>query len=193
MKSGCFRSVFDKSQLDDFKKKFIGCCEASTKIKGQIMRSVDPNNKMIFPWYQKTMESQIKSITGDHFNTIVAMFTNWTLPVHVHQDFIDLPGDRKGRNYKSFLIPLNVDGDPAKCNLASTVTFNKRPNQNAVRDHEKLFSHMEMDDVKQYSIESIHQWNFGDLIWWYSDQYHASSDFTTKANYKEAFVVHTYV
>lgn len=193
MNSGCYRLIFDKDELDNFKNKFIGCCEASTKIKGQIMRAIDSKNQMLFPWYQKTLESKLQFITNDKFNTIVAMFTNWTYPVNIHQDFIELPGNKKGKNYKSFLIPLNVDGDTNLCSLASTVTFTKRPNQNAISDHKKLFSHMKIDDLKQYTIENIHQWNFGDLIWWYSDQYHASSDFTNKATYKEAFVIHTYV
>lgn len=193
MKSGQLSGVFRQSDLKIYKDNFEKFCDITQSPKSQIMRAIDANNKKIFPWYKNTLEKKIKESTNQDFKTIVALYVKWIRPVGIHLDLIELPLNTKGINYKSFLIPMGVDGDADKCHMASTVVMKQGSNPNAIDDQNRLFRHVELEKLKHFTIADEYTWGVGDIIWWTSDQYHASSDFTQTNSNKEAFVIHTYV
>lgn len=150
---------------------------------------------------------QLLAPIADHFDTdpqlIFAFFLECVTPLRIHQDLTTVP-DPQGQPYLSFVIPVSVDNDPAKCHRASTLIMDQwdyedmddlpAVDNNVQYLHGKELSHVPLEWCSKFTLKKQVTWNAGDLIWWDSRLAHASDNFLLNGcTSKQAIVMHTYL
>lgn len=194
LKSGIIKNIFSEQQLENWKNVFKKYCVPTKSKLGDDCFGIDINSTRAYLWYTKELFPEIKRIFDRaDLKTIFAMYAKFTRPFQIHHDVKPIPNNMKGQNYISCLMPLAVNGDPKLCNQVSTAVFDEKENPSFEDDHNNLFQHCSIEDLKKFTVRENYNWNRGDLIWWDSRLYHSSCDFTQKFKNKEAFVIHTYV
>ena len=171
---------------------------------------LDKHNKA-YPWFSKTILQPLRNQFHPRLDLIYGMLLHSTHPFAVHADHFETP--KQGQQYKSFLIPLNVDGDPKLCCNSKTIIFDQTDKLNVISpnptsEHLPLISpeasalsiydvdltHIPKDTARVLSVKMSATWHNGDLIFWDSLLLHTSSDFKAKGYlFKECIVVHTYI
>ena len=144
-------------------------------------------------WFRKTFMNRIAAKFDPDMKLIFGVLLDCYTPLGIHVDLKDIP-DPQGTHYLSFLIPYSVYNQTELCNAASTLIFDELSDgTNNVRGIEKL-SHLPAEEADRYSLRQDLIWNCGDLLWWSSELYHASSDFLKIGHQsKQGIVIHTYV
>jgi len=171
---------------------------------------IDKKNKA-YPWFEKTVLQPIRNKFHPKLDLIFGMLLHSTYPFGVHSDHFKL--SVAGQQYKSFLIPVNLDGKSNNLTDAKTIIFdqidehammpvNPRKDRlselplhlSAVKDWNQDLSHIPRETAEVLSVKLSATWHKGDLIFWDSLLLHTSSDFNSKGySFKECIVIHTYI
>ena len=170
---------------------------------------LDKHNKA-YPWFSKMVLQPLRNRFHPRLDLIYGMLLHSTNPFAVHADHFATP--TLGKQYKSFLVPLNVDGAPDLCYGSKTIIFDQtdelnRISPNPTAAHLPLLSpeisamsivddltHIPEATAEVLSVKLSATWHKGDLIFWDSLLLHTSSDFRSKGyRFKECIVLHTYI
>ncbi len=201
--SGHISNIFSSTELGMMKSMLLkaemtkGYQTGSTHNNVQVSEHYGVDQKsIVYPWIKKLILSKTKKHFGS-FDICFVSLNNSHEPFGIHFDHhIHEKLQLNGQYYFSFLIPLSVEDDQSKCDLASTIIFDsydfKDRQQNAVQYHKDLLSHCKLHDLQKVNIQKIYNWSYGKLIWWDSKLLHASGSFNNFNN-KQCLVGHTYV
>ena len=171
---------------------------------------IDKKNKA-YPWFSKAVMQPLRNKFHPRLDLIYGMLLHSTNPFAVHADHFATP--TPGEQYKSFLVPINVDGEPDLCSGSKTIIFNQidllnqlSPNPNgsqlpklppdisAIEIWKNDLTHIPLETAEVLSVKLNATWHRGDLIFWDSLLLHTSSDFKSKGHaHKECVVIHTYI
>jgi hypothetical protein len=190
---GTVDNFFDHTSMAKFTeifKKFN-----FSKGEGNAYHGID-NTHLGYLWFKKFILDPVAQEINPDLKLIFGMFLDCIAPFQIHTDLKPLP-EANARHFLSFLLPCSVDNDPALCNLASTLFFDVRTDDQTPdisHLHDTHLSHVPFEETYKYSLQKELKWNVGDLIWWDSKLNHVSSNFL-KNGYKskQAIVFHTYV
>ena len=152
---------------------------------------IDGKNIKGFMWFDKVILNRIRKYFDPSLLLIFGHYATTTIPIKIHGDTFpdNLPDGASP--YKSFLIPVSVDGDTNLCYKSSTITVNPGEMSNA--DYLKHFTHQDEEIKNLFQIDKVLEWKSGNLLWWDNTQWHASNNFNTTSKTKESIVIHTYV
>lgn len=156
-------------------------------------------------WFKKIILSPINNYFATDSKLIFAMLLDCVKPFDIHHDIKPLP-DPLGKHWRSFLIPISVDNDPALSHNASTLIFDQSfttigemyqaPDilKNIYDIYHEKISHVDIEKLNQFSLRQELIWTTGNLLWWDSKLYHTSNNFPARGFLsKQAIVLHTYV
>jgi len=208
--SGIIENVFTKDELFEFRDVLLqyGIVES----QGNQCYGVDYKH----PFYDGFMEkyfSKIQEAFGDHdMLPIFGMYLVENKPWRIHSDDYH-QSPTPGSKFMSFLSPISVDFDTNLVSESDTIILNESSNsktrdewiktapvkENNIEDmwdeylshNDKYINGIYVPD--KHTLNAIHNWKLGDLIWWDSFVYHDTSNFLAKGHTsKQALVTHTY-
>lgn len=197
--AGCVKNFFNEQQLSLFLKLFSSKSLIDTGGNGQGTKTIGVHEDApLYPVFEKEFMVPLRKHFNQDLKLVFAMYCDCKHPFDIHDDCSEHI-DRKlpGRPWLSCLVPLSVDGDQSKTNLASTVIFNETeytvPKENNCEYlFEEKFSHVTKSRLKGLTWKNEYVWNRADLVWWYSPLNHVSTHFK-QFNSKQMLVAHTYI
>lgn len=197
--SGCSEKFFNEQQLSFFTKLFLSksLIDTGGNVKGSKTIGVH-EDAPLYPIVEKEFMIPLRKHFDQDLKLVFAMYCDCKHPFDIHDDCSEHI-DRKlpGKPWISCLVPLSVDNDESKTNLATTVIFNETdytvPKENNCESmFESKFTHVTRSRLKALTLQEEYIWNRGDLVWWYSPLNHVSTHFDKFAS-KQMLVAHTYI
>ena len=207
---GIIGSFISDAELDGICDTLARLDPTTPKAGGRC-HGLDKKSKA-YPWFKKVMLDRLKAAFDADLDLIFGMLLHSTKPFGVHSDHFELTVP--GKQFKSFLIPLDVDGSTDRIDSAKTIIFNEideyakmpvnptalhlpplaRDAQSALDIWQQDLSHIPKDSAEVLSVKMSATWRKGDLIYWDSLLLHTSNDFImNNCLYKECIVMHTYI
>lgn len=197
--AGCIPKFFDESQIETLLKIFSVRNLQDTGGNGHGTKTIGVHeDALMYPLFEKKFMMPLRDYFQYDLKLVFAMFVDCKHPFDIHDDCTE-HRNRKlpGKPWISCLVPLSVDNDKGKTNLASTVVFNETSystakDSNCEHMFEEKFSHVTKDRLKCLTFKNEYVWNRADLIWWYSPLNHVSTHFKNFDS-KQMLVAHTYI
>jgi len=210
LSAGVICNFFNSEKLDSIQmimRKF----DATEPKAGGWCCGLDKHHKA-YPWFNKMMLQPLREAFHPKLDLIFGMLLHSTKPFGVHSDHFKL--DVPGKQFKSFLIPINVDGKITDINDAKTIIFDQideyaKLSVNPTKDQlpeiipsddsaisiwSDDLTHIPKESAKVLSVKLSATWHQTDLIYWDSLLLHTSNDFLAKNHiYKECLVMHTFI
>ena len=207
--AGVISNFFSLDLLESIQKVMRKLDTTEPKAGGWC-HGLDKHNKA-YLWFSKTVLQPLRNTFHPNLDLIFGMLLHSTKPFGVHSDHFIL--DVPGQQFKSFLIPINVDGTVANISDAKTIIFDQidehsrmsvNPNKeqlpllsadiSALNIWQSDLSHIPRESAEVLSVKLSAPWSKGDLIYWNSLLLHTSNDFIAKGHsFKECIVIHTYI
>jgi hypothetical protein len=207
--AGIISNFFDTDHLESM-QVILRKLDTTTPKAGGWCHGLDKQNKA-YPWFNKTVLQPIRNNFHPKLELIFGMLLHSTKPFGVHSDHFPL--DVPGQQFKSFLIPINVDGIVNDIADAKTIIFDQsdeyaKMSVNPTKEQLPLIpadisalsiwqsdlSHIPQESAEVLSVKLSAPWSKGDLIYWDSLLLHTSNDFVAKGHsYKECIVMHTFI
>lgn len=153
-------------------------------------KGIDKNHKG-YLWFKKVILDKIQPYFSKEFHLMYAHFADSKKPLVMHLDYYPERIPEGYQPYVSCLIPYTAEYTVDKVHHAATVICNK-PGTMTQQEYDEHLSHNNPICMQEYSIQEVHQWRTGDLIWWDQSAYHGSNNFPLKVSSKQSLVLHTY-
>lgn len=151
-----------------------------------------------FKWFDRGLFQLLREYTGEDLKLIFGMYADFHGSFKVHRDIKPFPNENKNhKHFASFLIPVSVDNDPAKCNLNCTYVFENAyllepdytPDWHNDVQYEEVTPYLQL-------AETVNWGSTGSLVWWNSIYPHGGAVLpnpTKGFSNKQMIVAHTYV
>ena len=206
---GIITGFLSISELDDIANVMLKLPSTIPKAGGRC-HGIDHKSNA-YPWFKKKLLDRLQGMFEVDLDIIFGMLLHSTKPFGVHSDHFPL--DVPGQQFKSFLIPINVDGAVNDIAYAKTIIFDQidehaKMSVNPTKEQLPLIpvdmsalsiwqsdlSHIPQESAEVLSVKLSAPWSKGDLIYWDSLLLHTSNDFVAKGHsYKECIVMHTFI
>lgn len=197
--AGCVKNFFNEQQISLFIKLFSSNSLIDTGGNGRGTKTIGvTEDAPLYPILNKEFMFPLRKYFNEDLKLVFAVYCDCKHPFDVHDDCSEhIERKLPGKPWLSCLIPLSVDNDVNKTDLASTVIFNETEyttvkHNNCEHMFENKFSHVTKDRLKGLTFKEEFIWNRGDLVWWYSPLNHVSTHFKSFDS-KQMLVAHTYI
>lgn len=197
--SGSVDNFFNEDQISLFVKLFSAKTLIDTGGNGHGTKTIGIHEEApLYPIFEKEFMFPLREYFNQDLKLVFAMYSDCKHPFDIHDDCSEhIERQLPGKPWLSCLIPLSVDDDVNKTNLASTVIFNETEydivkDNNCEHMFENKFSHVTKNRLKGLTFKQEYIWHRGDLVWWYSPLNHVSTHFKNFSS-KQMLVAHTYI
>jgi hypothetical protein len=210
LQAGVIANFFNEDQLESIRSILNKLDKTQPKAGGWCC-GLDKHNK-VYPWFRKIVLQPLREEFHPKLDLIFGMLLHSINPFGVHSDHFQL--NVPGKQFKSFLIPINVDGSSEHINDAKTIIFDQidehakmsvnptkeqlpviiPPEDSALMIYDEDLTHIPRKSAEVLSVKLAATWQKGDLIYWNSLLLHTSNDFLARNHsYKECIVMHTFI
>lgn len=203
-----FSKKFDSQFLDYLEQEIMACC---LKFRHHDDQGVWIDKGLVaeinhWDWYDDNY-SHIKTMLYETLQPIIGDFQvsanhilDSRLPWDIHNDYVTKKDNNNLIPYCAIMIPLvTVPAQTIFFNQwAPYKEFIKYKNENSfIKDHvpveqwKNLLGHCRINDRFYLSIDTVYEWQRGDLVIFDCKQWHASNDYREKIANKKAIIIFT--
>jgi len=125
---------------------------------------------LAYNWFCKKVLPIVAGSFGTNSKLIFSSYIDLNTPLPVHKDKKPLPEGAKGKHHVSILLPYSVNDNKDDIENGSTRFYNE-----------------------DKTLKEVVQWKKNSAIWWNSEAFHDSGEFTDSVKSKQYFITHTYV